>query len=90
LVLGFAGGAIPAVRFNRLLLKNVDVVGVGWGAFLPSDPTLPEVTDRALAEMVATGHVRPVIGRVYGLEEAGRALLDLEQGRAAGKIVLEV
>ena len=90
LVLGFAGGEIPAVRFNRLLLRNLDVVGAGWGAFLPSDPSLPEATDRALAEMVASGHVRPIVGRVYALDEAQAALEDLDEGRAAAKIVLRV
>ena len=90
LVLGFAGGGIPAVRFNRLLLRNVDIVGAGWGAFLPADPSLPEATDGALAEMVAGGHVRPIVGREYALDEAQAALEDLDQGRAAAKIVLRI
>src|SRR5690606_754425 len=34
LVVGFAAGqGIPEVRVNRLLLNNVDVRGVGWGAY---------------------------------------------------------
>lgn len=33
LVIGFTAGAIPEVKVNRLLLNNVDVVGVGWGAY---------------------------------------------------------
>ena len=33
LVIGFTGGAIPEVKVNRLLLNNVDAVGVGWGAW---------------------------------------------------------
>jgi NADPH:quinone reductase len=31
LVVGFTAGDIPTVRVNRLLLNNIDVVGVGWG-----------------------------------------------------------
>ncbi|HSJ22115.1 MAG TPA: NADPH:quinone oxidoreductase family protein, partial [Nocardioidaceae bacterium] len=33
LVVGFTAGAIPEVRVNRLLLNNIDVRGVGWGAY---------------------------------------------------------
>lgn len=33
LVIGFTGGEIPTVKVNRLLLNNISVVGVGWGAF---------------------------------------------------------
>ena len=33
LVVGFTGGEIPTVKVNRLLLNNIDVVGVGWGAW---------------------------------------------------------
>ena len=38
LVVGFTGGEIPTVKVNRLLLNNVDVVGVGWGAWTMSHP----------------------------------------------------
>ncbi|RZL73528.1 MAG: NADPH:quinone oxidoreductase family protein, partial [Rhodococcus sp. (in: high G+C Gram-positive bacteria)] len=38
LVLGFTGGEIPTVKVNRLLLNNVDVVGVGWGAWWMTRP----------------------------------------------------
>ena len=37
-MVGFTGGAIPEVKVNRLLLNNVSVVGVGWGAFLGTHP----------------------------------------------------
>ena len=32
-VVGFAGGGIPEVKVNRLLLNNIEVVGAGWGAY---------------------------------------------------------
>lgn len=31
LVIGFTAGAIPSVQVNRLLLRNVGVLGVAWG-----------------------------------------------------------
>ena len=38
LVIGFAAGGIPTVKVNRLLLRNVSVVGVGWGEFVNRNP----------------------------------------------------
>src|ERR1700740_1026458 len=38
LVIGFTGGEIPTVKVNRLLLNNIDVVGVGWGAWAGTHP----------------------------------------------------
>ena len=38
LVVGFTGGEIPTVKVNRLLLNNVDAVGVGWGAWTLTHP----------------------------------------------------
>ncbi len=90
LVVGFAGGTIPAIAANRVLLRNIDVVGVSWGGFLPHDLGLPAHTDRALQEMAAAGHVKPVVGRRYPLADAAEALVDLEQRRARGKLVLEI
>ncbi len=41
LVVGFASGqGIPEVKVNRLLLNNVDVRGVGWGAYAMVRPGL--------------------------------------------------
>jgi NADPH:quinone reductase len=90
LVLGFAAGGIPAVPFNRLLLRNIDVVGAGWGAFQRNDNTMTGESDRGLRAMVDAGHVRPLVGRTYPLTKARQALVDLDEGRAAGKLVLEL
>lgn len=90
LVVGFTEGRIPSVQVNRLLLRNIDVVGVAWGAFLAVDPQLFPETARALDEMVAAGTVRPVVGHSLPLEEAAEALRLLEERRATGKVVLRV
>ena len=62
LVIGFAAGHIPQVMVNRLLLRNVAVVGVAFGAFLELDPAFTGTQARALDRMVADGLVRPQIG----------------------------
>ncbi|KAA9165988.1 NADPH:quinone oxidoreductase family protein [Amycolatopsis acidicola] len=89
LVLGFAGGAIPRIKVNRLLLRNVSIVGAGWGEFLRTHPEALAETAGALETLVDKG-LRPPVTRRYPLEQASRALADLEEGRIVGKAVLTV
>lgn len=88
LVVGFTGGEIPTVRVNRLLLNNLDVVGVGWGAFWLGRPEYLRTQWDEVAAMVAGGQFTPPIGATFPLEEAAGALRALEERRATGKVVL--
>jgi NADPH2:quinone reductase len=90
LVVGFAGGRIPEVAVNRLLLRNIDVVGVAWGAFLMHEPGLTATIAKELAALADQGIVDPLVGPTYPLEQGAQALRDLEQRRATGKVVLRV
>jgi NADPH2:quinone reductase len=88
LVLGFTAGSIPQVRVNRLLLNNIDVRGVGWGAFAMTRPGYMRQQWDALLPMVEGGVVDPPVGATYPPERARDALRDLEQRRTRGKSVL--
>ena len=77
LVVGFTGGSIPEVRVNRLLLNNIDVRGVGWGAYAMARPGFMRSQWDELLPMMTSGVIDPPIGRTYGLEEMGAALADL-------------
>lgn len=89
-VIGFTEGSIPEIAVNRLLLRNVSVVGAGWGAFaIPRPEYAREVADD-LDRMVREGHVKPIVGGTYGFEEIPQALRDIEERRALGKLVLSV
>ena len=88
LVVGFAAGAIPEVRVNRLLLNNIDVRGVGWGAYaMVRQGYLREQWDELLP-MIASGAVNPPVGTSYPLADVRRALTDLAERRAVGKSVV--
>ena len=90
LVVGFTGGEIPTVKVNRLLLNNIDVVGVGWGAWTLSHPgALREQWD-GLAALLSSGALGPPQPEVYPLEEAAAAVASLENRSARGKVVLRV
>jgi NADPH2:quinone reductase len=90
LVVGFAGGRIPEVKVNRLLLNNIDVVGVAWGAFVMQKPPYTAEVGKALAGLADKGFVEPVVGQVFPLEQAAQALRELESRQATGKVVLRL
>jgi NADPH2:quinone reductase len=90
LVIGFVGGPIPQVPLNRVLFRNVDVVGAYYGGYVKARPdAVPEI-HRRLLEMVEAGHVRPIVGAVHDLDHGADALRDLADRRAVGKIVVRV
>jgi NADPH:quinone reductase len=91
LVVGFAAGqGIPTVKVNRLLLNNVDVRGVGWGAYAMVRPGYMQQQWAELVPMIESGVVRPPVGATYAMEEFGRALTDMEERRTLGKSVVRV
>jgi NADPH:quinone reductase len=91
LVVGFASGqGIPEVRVNRLLLTNVDVRGVGWGAFALTKPGYLREQWEELLPMIAAGVVRPPVGATYDLDGFGKALQDMADRRTMGKSVVRV
>ena len=90
LVVGFAGGAIPEVKVNRLLLRNVGVLGAAWREFLATEPGFVAEAAAALNGLVAAGRLSPLVGATYPLEDGARALRDLADRRAVGKLVLTV
>lgn len=90
LVVGFTGGAIPEVRVNRLLLGNIDVRGVGWGAYAMTRPGYLREQWEELRPMLERGVVDPPVGATYPLEEVGRALTELQERRVLGKTVLSL
>ena len=89
-VIGFTEGSIPSVSVNRLLFRNVSVVGAGWGHFAFERPDYIREVGEDLERMVADGHVRPIVGRRYPLEQVSDALRDLDNRNAVGKLVLDV
>jgi len=88
LVIGFAGGEIPSVKLNRILLKNIAVVGLHWGAYAKHEPERIPETMQALLALHEKGAIRPEIYRSYPLAEAGAALAALGSRETWGKVVL--
>ena len=89
-VVGFTGGSIPEVKVNRLLLRNTEVIGAGWGAYAMAKPALSREIGEALDRMIAEGVVRPLVGARLPLERGPDAMRLIEERQATGKVVLEV
>lgn len=88
LVIGFAAGGIPTVKVNRLLLRNVSVVGVGYGEYINRKPGAQSVFEFGVGELVKAG-LRPPPPQRYPLSEGAAALRSLADGGVLGKVVLE-
>lgn len=90
LVLGFTAGSIPEVKVNRLLLNNISVAGVGWGAALAGRPEMVAAQWDTLWPHLSSGALDPVIHSVLPLERAQEALELIDSRSVRGKVVLEV
>ena len=88
LVIGFASGTIPSVKANRILLKNIAITGLHWGAHAAKDPQKIAQTMNALFELYEQGKIRPVIYKNYSLEEVPTALEALGSRRSYGKVIV--
>lgn len=89
-VVGFTGGAIPEVKVNRLLLRNTEVIGAGWGEYIMSSGlAYGAEVGVEIAKLAAAGHIDPPIGARFSLERAGEALALMDERQATGKVVLE-
>jgi NADPH:quinone reductase len=88
LVLGFAGGEIPVVKVNRLLLGNTGVLGVASREFFERHPALVAELWGQLLELRQTGALADPPVEAYPFADARGALRAITDRRALGKVVL--
>lgn len=89
-VIGFACGTIPQIPANLLLVKNISVLGLYWGAYSWKRPEILAGSMQQLLTWLAEGAIAPHIGGRYPLAEAGAALKSLADRKAVGKVVVTV
>ena len=88
LVVGFTSGRIPAIQANRILLKNISIVGLHWGTYRDREPALIDRTFETLFDLYQTGEIRPLVSATYPLADAAAALEEIGSRRSFGKVVL--
>jgi len=90
LVIGFSSGRIPEIRTNKVLLKNISVIGLWWGNYRHHNPQLIEDTQERLYQMYSQGDIKPVIHSAIEFTELPAALELLENRKSYGKVVIKV
>ena len=88
LIIGFAAGRIQQVPANLILVKNISVVGVVYGAQTERDPSYGASFVQEAADLFRQGRVKPHIGKTFPLSEAAEAMDALLSRSYAGKIIL--
>lgn len=90
LSVGYAGGSIPSVKLNRLLLGNIDVRGVSWGPYTRAHPGFMQKQWREIMRWLAEGRIAVPDVKAYGLADAAAALSSVESGGVRARIVLAI
>jgi NADPH2:quinone reductase len=89
-VVGFAGGQIPTVKVNRLLLRNLTITGISMDVYEEAHPGTVRRVNEAVRLLAEDGAIKPLIGARLPLEEGGEALRMMERREAIGKIVVDI
>lgn len=84
---GFASGVIPRIPLNLVLIKGIHVLG-----FQFQDVPVDEFTrnERELGDMLVSGRITPHVGAVYSLDQTVAALRHVGEGRAVGKVLIDL
>ncbi len=88
IVIGFASGRIPSIAANRILLKNIDIIGLFWGNYRQSDPQRIKRTQSDLYKLWNAGKIDPVIYREFAFEDLPAALTALSERKSYGKVIV--
>ena len=88
LVIGFAGGPIPALPLNLPLLKGASIVGVFWGDFARREPQANTAMMGELARWYAEGRIKPVIDCTMPMGELKAAYARMGSRAVMGKLVM--
>ncbi len=90
LVVGFAGGEVPQIPANHLLVKNIAAVGFYFGSYRRNDPARLRAALETLLDWHGRGLIRPDVARRLPLRDAAAAIGLVTDRKATGKIVLDI
>lgn len=90
LVIGFASGDVPTFPANYLLVKNISIVGVYWGAYRTREPEVFRNGFAELAKWWEAGKLKPHVSKIFPLAEVPQALAMLEGRQSTGRLVIDI
>ena len=88
LIIGFAGGRVPQIPANHVMVKNVDIIGVNRPAY---DVLAPDVARRSQEELLrwlAEGRIKPLVSKTFPLERSVEGLESVVTRKSTGKVVI--
>ncbi len=96
LTLGYAAGGIPQLGVNLLLLKNIAVAGVNWGAYVGWSPGYNRQDWAAQCQALwaqlttwwAAGKLRPEVHAAFPLEQFREAMAEVSGRRSVGRVIV--
>jgi NADPH2:quinone reductase len=88
IVIGFAGGRVPQIPANLVLVKNCDIIGFYWGSYRKQKPANLRESNEQLFRWFAEGKLKPHISDRFDLADVAQAMRALRDRRATGKVVL--
>jgi NADPH:quinone reductase len=86
--IGFAGGEVPQIPANLLLVKNLTVIGLYWGGYLKFAPESLSDSMATLFEWYEEGGLRPHVSHMLPLDQVAEALDLLRSRKSTGKVVV--
>ena len=87
-VIGFAGGEVPKFPANILLVKNLDVIGFYWGAYMAFRPQVIRSSLSQLLGWYAEGKLTPHVSHALPLKRVAEGLALLRSRKSTGKVVI--
>ena len=90
LTIGFAGGDVPQIPANLLLVKNLSVMGLYWGGYLTFAPHILTQSLTQVLGWIEAGDLRPHIGLTLPFDRAPEGLAALQNRTATGKVVITI
>ena len=88
LLIGFASGTVPRIPANHVLVKNIDVIGLNWPAYLDRNPKVLKASLQTLLSWYGDGRIRPHVSETFPLERALEGLQRLLERKSTGRIVI--
>jgi NADPH:quinone reductase-like Zn-dependent oxidoreductase len=87
-IVGFAGGDIPKIPANILLVKNISIHGLFWGAHMLHDPKTILSSANKLVEYWLAGDIKPHVSKRVPLKDVNDAFKFIDDRKSTGKVIL--
>ena len=88
IVIGFAGGRVPQIPANLVLVKNCDIIGFYWGSYRKHDLAVVRASYETLFGWFNQGKLKPLVSERFDLAQVAQAMQALRSRRSTGKVVL--